>query len=403
MHSSAPELDLRCCACGRREPFDVYVHRCPDCDEALELPGLAHADSPLPPGPATPWELAGSLWRYREYLPAVGARLVARVRCGEGGTPLLAAPVLAGRCGCRGVWLKDETRNPTGSFKDRGTALAVAVLISLGHESIGTVSTGNMARSVAAYAARAGIRATVWVGAATPAEKLAPVLIHGARLVRVDGPYGELYRRSLVWGRDAGVPFVNSDAALRVEGQKTLAWEITEQCDGRAPDWVVVPSSSGGNLSAIARGFSEAVTAGWLDRTPRLVAVQSSGCDPLARAWRDGLETPVPLADPRTVAGAISNPDPPSGARVLRWLRRCSGLAVAVTDVEILEAQATLAETTGRFVQPAAASGWAALRRLCREGLVGAEHEAVLVLTGNGANAAPPDASLPEPVRLDDL
>lgn len=345
-----------------------------------------------------------SLWRYGGFLPSVDAQLVdRRVRCGEGGTPLLSAPSLADRCGCRSVWLKDETRNPTGSFKDRGTAVAVAVLISLGHDSVGTVSTGNMARSVAAYAARAGIRATVWLGVATPVAKLAAVQVHGARLVRVDAPYGELYRRSLAWGRNAGVPFINSDAALRVEGQKTLAWEMVEQRRGRAPDWVVVPTSSGGNLAAIATGFSEALGAGWLDRMPRLAAAQASGCAPIARAWRHGLDVPVPEARARTVAEAIANPDPPSGARALGWLRGSDGAAVALDDAEILEAQRVVATDTGRFVQPAGAAGWAALRRLRQEELVGPDDEVVLVLTGSGANAPPPSLSLPEPVRLDEL
>jgi len=404
MAPPSEDLQLQCCACGRPETFDVHAHRCSDCGEALELSPPRLAGLASPPGPVSRWELAGALWRYRDFLPGVPAELVdGRVRCGAGGTPLLPAPELAERCGCRHVWLKDETRNPTGSFKDRGTAVAVAVLLSLGHDSIGTVSTGNMARSVAAYAARAGLRATVWVGAATPADKLAPVMIHGARLVRVDGPYGELYRCSLARGREVGVPFVNSDAALRIEGQKTLALEIVEQRRERLPDWVVVPTSSGGNLSAIARGFDEAVAAGWADRVPRLVAVQASGCDPIARAWSDGLDAPVERERARTVAGAISNPDPPSGGRALRWLRRCDGRALAVTDTEILEAQATLARRTGRFVQPAGAAGLAALERLAGDGLVDPDQEVVLVLTGNGSNAPAPEMPLPEPVRLDDV
>jgi threonine synthase len=322
---------------------------------------------------------------------------------GEGGTPFLQARRLGESVGCEDLWLKDESRNPTGSFKDRGTAVAVAVLAAAGVEVIGTVSTGNMARSVAAYAARAGLRAMIWVGASTPAHKLAPIAIHGANLVRIDAPYGEIYRASMEWGADNDVVFVNSDSALRVEGQKTIAYEIAEQCVERPLDWLLVPTSSGGNFSAIGKGFRELADEGFLERSPRLVAVQAEGCSPIASAWEAGMDSPADVGPARTIAGAISNPTPPSGARALRWARDTGGLALKVSDEEILSAQAEIAALTGRFVQPASAAGLAALRRLRQSGTIGEEERVAALLTGAGPNAPPPPLEIPEPVKLAEL
>jgi threonine synthase len=403
---NAAELTLRCWACGRPSAFDPFTQRCPDCGEALEL---AAADPPPalePPfGAGMPAVGSGEgLWRYRPAFPGCGARLVAeRVFMGEGGTPLLHAQRLGRALGFESLWLKDETRNPTGSFKDRGTAAAVAALAGLGFTAVGTVSTGNMARSVAAYAARAGMEATVWVGAGTPAGKLAATAVHGARLQRFAAPYGEIYAASFEWSRRHGVPFVNSDSALRVEGQKTIAYEIAEQFGGEAPDWLLIPTSSGGNLSAIAKGFAEAVRWGWIDGACRLVAVQAEGCAPIARGWEAGSDEPAAVPEPETIAGAISNPTPPSGRRAIRWLRDTQGCAIAVPDDEIEAAQLRMAELTGRYVQPASAAGLAALSRLGADGTVAPGDTVVLLLTGAGGNAAPPSIDLPAPGSLAEL
>jgi len=344
---------------------------------------------------------AAGMWRYLPALPQFDpALLQARIFMGEGGTPLLRAASIEKAVGCHEVWLKDESRNPTGSFKDRGTAVGIALLAHLGFAAVGTVSTGNMARSVAAYAARAGMEASIWVGAATPPHKLAPVAVHGARLHRFDAPYGEIYASSLEWSRRSGVPFINSDSALRVEGQKTIAYELAEQLGGQAPRWLFVPTSSGGNFSAIAKGLEEATNAGLLRGACRLVAVQSAECDPIVRGWKAGSTDPEQVPPPQTIAGAISNPSPPSGARALRWLRRTDGYAVSVPDADIAAAQLRLAELTGRFVQPASAAPLAALERLRREDVVAADDSVVLLLTGAGSNAPAPDIEVAPPISL---
>ncbi len=397
---SDPGLTLRCCSCGRERAYDAFVHRCETCGEALELASGAMA--PLEPGAGM--VAAGDaqgMWRYRAALPQVDPELIRdRVFMGEGGSPLLRASRLQEQLGCREILLKDESRNPTGSFKDRGTAAGVALLVQMGFASVGTVSTGNMARSVAAYAARAGIEASVWVGAATPPHKLAPVAVHGAHLLRFDAPYGEIYHTSMEWSRRSGVPFINSDSALRVEGQKTIAFEVAEQLGNRAPDWMIIPTSSGGNFSAIAKGFAEAAEAGRMEGRCRLVAVQTAECAPIVRGWEVGGDDPVPVPPPTTIAGAISNPSPPSGRRAIGWLRRTDGHAIAVPDAEIEAAQRRMAELTGRFVQPASAASLAALERLLDRGVIGADDSVVLLLTGSGSNAPPPSVAIDAPRAL---
>ncbi len=393
-------LPSRCCGCGLELSFDPFEHRCPECGEALELLPAAAAPEvlePAFPGLSPSGGVADGIWRYRAVLPHVDASLIERrVFLGEGATPLLRARRLGDEIGCANLWLKDETRNPTGSFKDRGTAVGVAVLAGLGFDSVGTVSTGNMARSVAAYAARVGMTASVWVGADTPDDKLAPVAVHGADVQRFDAPYGQIYETSLEWSRARGVPFVNSDSPLRVEGQKTIALEVVEQLGGVAPDWMIVPTSSGGNFSAIAKGFSEAEAAGWIEQTGRLVAVQAGGCDPIVRGWDAGADGPLPVESPHTIAGAISNPSPPSGARVIRWLHKTGGTALAVSDDDIEAARRRLANTAGRYVQLASAAPLAALIPMLADGRIGADDTVVLLLTGSGSNASPPRVELPE-------
>lgn len=394
-------MTLRCSACERVEPYDPFSHRCAGCGEALEFE--LGVSSSVPDDTARMPHLGSGegMWRYRSLLPDIDREVVEqRVSMGEGGTPLLRARRLESDLDCREVWLKDETCNPTGSFKDRGTALGIAVLVRLGFTALGTVSTGNMARSVAAYAARAGMEATIWVGASMPAQKLAPIAVHGARLLRIDAPYGEIYQASMEWSRRSNVPFVNSDSALRVEGQKTIAYEIAEQLGGRAPDWLIVPTSSGGNFSAIAKGLQEAADGGWLAGHCRLVAVQSACCDPIVRGWEAGSDEPVVVPSPTTIAGAISNPSPPSGARALRWLRRTDGRALAVSDPDIEAAQLRLASSSGRFVQPASAAPLAALERLRDEGVVKPDDSVVLLLTGSGTNAPPPLVDVAGPRSL---
>jgi threonine synthase len=309
------------------------------------------------------------------------------ITLGEGGTPLVRARSLGDELALPELWFKCEGANPTGSFKDRGTLTGVLRARALGLSHVGTVSTGNMAVSVAAYAARLGLRCLALAGAHVPVEKLAPVGLYGASVRRYDGDYGDLYVSSLRLARDLPLYMVNSDDPFRIEGQKLILYEIVDQL-GRSPDVVVVPVSSGGNISALLKAVEELLEIGALSKPPLVVGVQASGCNPVASAFREGKATTTRVERPHTVAHALTNPCPPSGAHVLRALRRRGGLMLDVSDRDILMAQRDLAATEGLWVQPDSATTLAAVRRLVSEERVSRSQHVVCVLTGHGCKDA---------------
>lgn len=365
--------------------------RC-DCGEPLWIPECETGAWPANGDP--------SLWRYRDLLPVppppgLGAAV--------GGTPLVRAARLDGTAGGATVRVKFEGAHPTGTFKDRGTAVGVAGALARGVDAVATVSHGNMARSVAAHAAGEGLAAVVCVPADVPPERLATIARHGPTILRVDGDYGRLYGAALDAGAEADVAVVNSDTPLRVAGQKTTGLEILEYA---SPDAVVMPVSSGGHASGVWKAIREATLSGLVDDPPRLYLAQAAGCAPVARAYERG-DREVTRVDPdETVAYSIANAAPPSGTRALAAARATGGAVLAVDDGAILDARALLAERAGLFVETSCATPLAAARDLADRGEIGADEEVVLVATGTGyterdvGDAPAPDADV---VALQDL
>lgn len=367
---------LACTDCGRSYPVERVYPRCDACGEPLQAgfpgPGCIREGNPLD---------QRILERYGDFFPFAAPDR--NLSLGEGFTPLVRARKVSGTPGLTDLYFKNETMNPTWSFKDRGTIAGIQHAIQSGYETIGTLSSGNMAVSVAAYGARAGLKTVVLVSAAIPPEKIAPIAIHSPILVKVDGDYGEIYFESLRIGKKKGIYFINSDVPFRVEGSKTIAFEICEQLRFDGPDWVVVPTSAGGNLRGIIKGFEEFQRAGLIGKMPRFVSVQARGCAPIYRAFAEGSERVTPVAHPETLAHAIENPCPPSGNEILRKIRGNGGKVVAVTDEEMIFAQGELARE-GIFAQPEGAASLAAVKNLMEEKQILPGDRVVCIVTGGG-------------------
>jgi len=369
---------FECLACGPLASRDPHSPFCPGCGEPLFV-----AASPRPGGRRIREDRTLAMERFIEFLPL--DRIDPALSLGEGSTPLVGLGAVGQALGLTAVYAKNEAQNPTGSFKDRGTAVAVQKAAALGAERIGTVSTGNMAASTAAYGARAGLETYVLLKEGTSAASLQTAGIFGPRLVAVEGEYGAVFNASLRIGKNLGITFMNSIDPFRIEGYKLTAFEIFLQLGRRAPRTVIVPLSSGGHLLGLMRGFADLEREGLIAAYPQIVGVQAEECAPLARAFDKGLAAYERLAPGPTIAHAIANPTPPAGNAVLRLIRGRGGLIVAVSDAEMLGAQSELARREGVFGQPESAATLAALKKLAAAGRIRTGDGAiVLVVTGTG-------------------
>ncbi|PAU78797.1 threonine synthase [Halorubrum salipaludis] len=383
---------LACYDCGETYPFGEAA-RC-SCGEPLWFETDPDAVSwPDTGGRGAEAGAAGhdSLWRYESVLPAatpVGLAAAA------GGTPLLRAPSIEPADGPR-LHLKLEGTNPTGSFKDRGTAVGIGRLDG----PIGTVSHGNMALSVAAHAAADGREAVILVAEDTPDSRLAMIAQHDPHLFRVRGDYGRLYEDTLE--RDLGVAFLNSDSPLRVAGQKTVAYEICEAFRPDAPDAIVLPVSSGGQASGVWKALRELRAAGLIEAVPRIYLAQAARCDPIARAFRRGAARVEPVTGEPTAAVSINNADPPSGNRALAAVEATDGAVASVSEDALLAETDRLAADAGISVEPSCAVATAAVRDLTESGDLGRDEDIAVILTGSGYKYGTPGAGTPSVREID--
>jgi threonine synthase len=393
----APLDRVECLFCRKVFPHDPFSPFCPDCAEPLFLAPDAGAKT-------FHEEKAHSLEIFADFLPLAG--FDPGLSLGEGGTPLVPLAAVGRELDMPSVFAKNEAQNPTGSFKDRGTVVAIQKAVALGFKKIGTVSTGNMAASTAAYGARAGIETHVLLKEGTSPTSAGAAGIFGPILIGVRGNYGRLFYNSLRIGRKLGIYFINSIDPFRVEGYKITGFEIFLQLGRRIPSHVFVPLSSGGHLLGLMRAYEDLARAGLVSGFPTFVGVQAEGCAPLAKAFARGSPKYERLKEVRTTAHAISNPTPPAGNAVLKMIRDHGGILVSVTDEEMIAAQRELALSEGLFCQPESAVTLPALKELRRGGQILADSRVVLVLTGSGLKAPQALDSLPlevEEAGLDDL
>jgi threonine synthase len=374
---------LECSRDGSRHDADVVQGT-----SALGAPLLARYDLDQVRASVTPAEIAGrapDLWRYHELLPVRDAAHV--VSLGEGMTPLLRLPRHGARLGVPGLRIKDEGLVPTGAFKARGAAVGVSRAVELGVQGIAMPTNGNAGAAWAAYAARAGIRSLIAMPVDAPMITRRECVVAGAELYLVDGLIGDAGKliAQAVQSRTGYQDTSTLKEPYRIEGKKTMGYEIAEQLGWRCPDVILYPTGGGVGIIAIHKALLELCELGWITGDlPRLVAVQATGCAPIVDAFQAGLDESSAAQDAHTVAFGITVPKALGDFLVLDAVRSTEGTAIAVTDDELLAAQGELARDEGMWVCPEGAACFAAVGQLRESGWLD-EHEDVVVLnTGTG-------------------
>jgi threonine synthase len=374
---------IRCIECGNTYPPDEALYICPNCGDLLEVvydyqrltAKVAESD----------WKHRPiSVWKYKEVLPIEPSSYI--VSLGEGNTGLHLCPRLARAIGLKELWVKNEGENPTGSFKDRGMTVAISKAVELKSKVVACASTGNTAASLAAYAARAGIRSLVLVPSGKVAVgKLAQAIACGARVIQMKGNFDEALKAILqLTVKSSDFYLLNSVNPYRIEGQKTLAFEIFDQLKGMLPESVILPVGNAGNISSIWKGFLELRSIGLAYDLPRMIGIQAQGAAPLVKAFCKGSDRVEFIPNPESEATAIRIGSPANWKRALRAVRDSKGIFEAVRDQEILDAQKLIARLEGIFIEPASAAPIAALKKLVEEGAIGYDERIVSIATGHG-------------------
>jgi threonine synthase len=373
---------LRCRECARPYPAEA-LHVCEYCFGPLEVVydydrvAASLTRETIAAGPTT-------IWRYAPLLPADSKN---PVNLGAGFTPLVRADRLAAELGLGELWIKNDTVNPTGSFKDRVVSVALTKARELGFKVAACASTGNLANSVAAHAARAGMDSIVFIPHDLEEAKIVTTAVYGGRLIAVEGSYDDVNRLCAELASEHPLwAFVNVNVrTYYAEGSKTLAFEVAEQLGWQAPDHVVVPIASGSQLTKIHKGFGELHKVGLLDEEPhvRISGAQARGCSPVATAFAEGSDYVKPVK-PRTIAKSLAIGNPADGPYALDVVRSTGGSIEAVTDDEVVEGIRLLARTEGIFAETAGGVTIATLAKLAAAGVVRRDERVVAYVTGNG-------------------
>ena len=370
---------LSCRACGAKSPLGPF-YACMECFGPLEVgyeyPTITREQ--IEAGPK-------NIWRYQPLLP-VPVDVASFPNTEPGYTRLVDAQNLARELGLRKLWVKDDSGNPTHSFKDRVVASALSATRELGMKVFACPSTGNLANAVAAAAARAGIRSVVFIPHDLERAKVITTAVYGGTLVAVEGNYDDVNKlASEIAGEEEGWAFVNVNVRpYYSEGSKTLAFEIAEQLGWRLPQQIVIPVASGSQLTKIDKGFTELGKLGLVDATDyKVYGAQATGCSPIAQAFRDGHDVVKPVK-PDTIAKSLAIGNPADGPYVLDVARRTGGAIEDVSDEEVIEGIQLLARTEGIFAETAGGVTVATLRKLIATGQLDPEAETVIINSGDG-------------------
>lgn len=371
---------LKCRECGKQFGH-VLAFVCDECFGALEATYFPERFS------VSRSEIESrrpSMWRYWEFLPILTPS--SRVDIGAGYTPLIKAERLAKKLGVRNLYIKNDTVNPTYSFKDRPASLAVSKAREFKLNAVGCASTGNLAGATAAHATAGELPCYVFMPSSVERAKIKQAALYGAQILLVQGTYDDANRLAALAADRLGLGIVNVNLRpYYVEGSKTMGLEIVEQLGWRVPDRIIVPTASGALLSAIYKGIKEAELAGLVrDSGVAMTSAQPLGCSPIVKAFRNGNERIEPVRNPDTIVQSLAIGDPGDGYQALKVLKESGGLAVALTDDESIEAVQILASTEGVFAEPGGAISVAALKKLVELGAIDRGEEVVCCVTGSG-------------------
>ncbi|MFH0883618.1 MAG: threonine synthase [bacterium] len=390
---------FRCVRCGHGYPAKPFRMTCEACGGNLdvlydysEIAGRWSREALAADGDR-------SLWRYLPLLPVESAPRRRSIQVG--GTPLVELAGLAAEFGIDRLWVKDDTRNPSASLKDRASEVGIRHAVEAGNETIVVASTGNAAASLACLAAWHKVKAVILAPASAPPAKLTQILQYGATLCPVAGSYDDAFDLTLQVAEKRGW-YLRSTGVNPVmsEGKKTVALEIAEQLEWEVPDRVFVPVGDGCIIGGIYKGFHDLLSLGWIERIPKIMAVQAEGSAAIANVIHSDSELQPVKAN--TVADSISVDFPRDGLKAVRAVRETGGGAITISDDEILSAQRRLASASGIFAEPAAAAAFAGLIKAHQQGSLGASERVVVTITGSGlkdVSAARKQIEIPKPVE----
>ena len=376
------KFNLQCRECNKEyEPTFKYI--CDECfgplDVKYKFPSISRDLFK---------EREMTYWRYFELLPIEDKNNVVSIEAGM--TPLVKAEKLGKELGLNNLYIKNDSVNPTFSFKDRPAGVAISKAKEFGLESVGCASTGNLASATAAHAAKANLPCYIFAPSDIETAKIAQALSYGAEYISVDGTYDDANRIASQIGDSKGVGIVNINLrSYYTEGSKTLAYEVAEQLDWNAPNHLVVPTGSGAMLNAICKGFEELQTVSLVDdlTSMHIHSAQPHGCAPIVDAFKKNADKVDPVEQPETVAKSLAIGDPGDGRYVLKRLKQYNGIAEETNDKEILDAILLLAKTEGIFTEPAGGVSVSVLKKMVEQGKIDKDETTICYVTGNGLKA----------------
>ena len=376
------KIFLRCRECKKEyDPTFKYI-----CDECFGPLDVHYNFPPITKDIFTNREQ--TYWRYFELLPIIDKSNIVSINAGM--TPLVRAEKLGKKIGLNNLYIKNDSVNPTFSFKDRPAGVAISKAKEFGLSSVGCASTGNLASATAAHAAKADFPCYIFAPSDIEHAKIAQALSYGANYIAVDGTYDDANRIAAQIGDSKGVGIVNINMrSYYVEGSKTLAYEVAEQLDWKVPDQLIVPTGSGAMLNAICKGFEELETVSLIDKVSKMHmnCAQPHGCAPIVNAFKNNSDDVIPVENPDTVAKSLAIGDPGDGRYVLKRLKQYNGIAQESNNKETLDAILLLARTEGIFTEPAGGVSVAVLKKMVEDGQIDKDETTVCYVTGNGLKA----------------